>query len=93
MTLGMSDLVQRARQQLHDLTGLELGTTVSAQKADGRWRVRVEVVEKNSIPDSQDVLAIYELTVDEDGNVQDFTRTGMRKRMDLLVADAVESEV
>ncbi len=93
MTLGMSDLVQRARQQLQSLTGLELGTTVSARKDKDGWRVEVEVVEKKSIPDSQDVLAVYELTVDEDGSVQDFTRVGMRKRMDLLVADGVESEV
>ena len=93
MAIGMSDLVQRARQELQALTGLELGTTVSARNDKGGWRVEVEVVEKKSIPDSQDVLAIYELTMNEDGNVQDFTRIGMRKRTDLLAAEAVESEV
>ena len=93
MTAGMDDLIGKGRRQLQAMTGLELGSTVSAQRADGRWRVQVEAVEKKSIPDSQDVLAIYELTLDEDGNVQDFSRTGMRRRMDLLVAGGVESEV
>ena len=93
MTIGMSDVVQRARQELQALTGLELGTTVSARNEKGGWRVEVEVVEKKSIPDSQDVLAVYELTMAEDGNVQDFTRIGMRKRADLLVAEGAGSEV
>ena len=37
-------------------------STVSAGKDESGWSVRVEVVEKKSLPDSQDILATYELS-------------------------------
>ena len=49
------------------MTGLEMGSTLSARKDDTVWHVQVEAVEKKSLPDSQDILATYELTLDEGG--------------------------
>jgi len=92
MSAAIPELIRKAREQLHELTGLELASTVSARKDEGRWCVRVEVVEKRSIPDSQDILAIYEVTVDDDGNVADFTRIGMRRRNDVLEFAGAEHE-
>ena len=88
MTMALLDLVTRAREQLHDLTGLKVGSTVSVRKDKSGWCVQVEVVEKNSIPDSQDILATYELTVDDEGYVQDFTRVGMRRRAEVVAMTA-----
>ena len=39
------------------MTGLEMGSTLSARKDDTVWHVQVEAVEKKSLPDSQDILA------------------------------------
>ena len=93
MTVAMPELIQKAREQLTELTGLELGSTLSARKDDNVWRVQVEVIEKKSIPDSQDLLATYALTMDKDANVVDFERLGMRKRGDAMVVPGAESEV
>lgn len=82
MAVAMGQLIQKAREQLGDMTGLELGSTLLARKDDDGWHVQVEAVEKKSLPDSQDILAIYDLTLDEDANVLDFNRSGMRKRGD-----------
>ena len=91
MTMALSNLVKKAREQLGELTGLNVGSTVSVQKADSGWYVQVEVVEKESLPSSQDILATYELAIDEDGNVQNFSRIGLRKRSDVTSAAAAES--
>jgi len=90
--MAMPQLIQKAREQLTELTGLELGSTISASKEDNTWKAQIEVVEKKSLPDSQDILATYELTMDGDAKVIDFARVGMRKRIDVMVPDT-EGEV
>ena len=92
MTIALLDLVKRAREQLHDLTGLKVGSMVSVRKGESGWCVQVEVVEKNSIPDSQDILATYELSVDDEGNVQNFTRVGMRRRAEVALTAGADAE-
>lgn len=93
MEASLPDLVQKARTQLADLTGLELGTTVSIARAEKGWALQVEVVEKRSIPDSQDILATYELSVDGGGHVHGVQRIGMRKRMDVEAGAAANGEI
>ena len=92
MTMALLDLVKKAREQLRELTGLKLGSTVSVRKGESNWCVQVEVVEKNSIPDSQDILATYELSVDDEGNVQNFTRVGMRRRAEVALTAGADAE-
>jgi len=82
MAMALTGLIEQAREQLSQMTGLSLGSTVSVGKEDGQWRLRIEVVEKKSLLDSQDLLATYDLAVDADGRVLDFSRVGMRRRMD-----------
>ena len=88
MAMTLVERIEQARRQLGQLTGLELGSTVSVRKDEDRWKLRVEVVEKKSMPDSQDLLATYDLAVDEAGQVVDFSRIGMRRRMDPVAAAA-----
>jgi len=93
MTIGLPNLIKKARQQLGELTGLEVASTVSVRKDELNWNVQVEVVEKRSIPPSQDILATYELVIDESGDVQNFSRIGMRRRMDVSASVGAESGV
>lgn len=86
MAVAMAQLIQTARSELQTLTGLELGGTVSARKDAAGWHVQVEAVAKRSIPDSQDILAIYDVALDLEANVLDFSRIGMRKRSDVSAA-------
>ena len=86
MTMALPSVVKKARQQLGELTGLDVCSTILARKDESGWCVQVEVVEKKSIPDSQDILAMYELALDEEGNLLNFTRVGMRRRMDVAAS-------
>jgi hypothetical protein len=84
--MALPNVVKKARQQLGEVTGLDVCSTVSAREDESGWCVQVEVVEKKSLPDSQDILAMYELALDEEGNLLNFTRVGMRRRMDVAAS-------
>ncbi len=82
MVLGMGEIVRRARSELNALTGLDISSTIRAEKDGDEWLVALEVVEKHSIPESMDILAAYETRMDGEGNMLDFHRTRMRRRID-----------
>lgn len=88
MGLGMGEIVRRARSELNALTGLDISSTIKAEKQGDAWLVSLEVVEKHSIPESMDILAAYETRMDGEGNMLEFRRTGMRRRV-----DTAESEI
>ena len=82
MASSIGKVIQKARADLNSLTGLEVASTVSAEKEEEGWLVTLEVIEKHSIPEGMDILASYETRLDADGNIQEFRRTRMRKRID-----------
>jgi len=89
MAASMQQIIEKAREELSKVTGLELSTTLGAVKEEKGWKVTLEMVEKHSIPDQMDILAVYEVIVDNNGNVIEFNRTRLRKRVDTEVV-AVE---
>ena len=82
MAIGMSQIVKNARSELNALTGLEVSSTIEVAREDDEWRVALEVVEKHSIPEGMDILAAYETRLGGEGNMLEFRRTGMRRRID-----------
>ncbi len=84
MANGMMDLISKAKSDLSKLTGLAPSSLVATAKTDNGWQIAVEMVEKRSIPDGMDLLATYEAKLDEQGNILEFNRKGMRKRMEAV---------
>lgn len=84
MTMNITDVILKARKELNKLTGLELATTLKTNKDEKGWHVLVEMIEKHSIPDSMDILAAYEAILDDSGNLLEFNRQRMRKRMETV---------
>ena len=82
MALDMAAIIKKARAELSNLTGLEISSTVATQKEEDGWMVTMEVIEKHSIPDGMDILAIYDTRLDNEGNMLEFKRVRMRKRID-----------
>ena len=70
------EIVRTARRQLAELTGRSTEGVLGFEQTDDGWRVTVEVVELPRIPSSTDVLAAYEVLVDESGNVRNWHRAG-----------------
>jgi len=82
MAMTVSELIERAREEMSKITKLELSTTVGAAKDEKGWRVSLELVEKHSVPDQMDILATYDVRLDDDGNLLEFNRARLRKRID-----------
>jgi hypothetical protein len=68
-------MVERARRQLRELRGADAESVSSIRRTSDGWRVGLEVVELHRIPESTDVLATFEVTLDGDGNLLTFERT------------------
>ena len=64
-----SRALQQARQHLRGLTGLEPESVSGVTSDDGRWKVRFEVVELQRVPSTTDVIASYEVELDENGDL------------------------
>jgi len=53
------------------------------QPRDDRWTVGVEVVETRRIPDSTDILAVYEVELDAEGELLAYRRVKRYSRCQL----------
>ena len=77
-----------AQEVIGKLTELEFDGVRGLSKDNGKWLVTVELIERKSIPDSQDLLGGYELTLDEEeGNVLGFERKTLHKRGDTEIKE------
>jgi hypothetical protein len=70
---GMT-IAAEAAQQLVELTGRDVEGVTALERTDDGWLVEVEVLEVRRIPDTTDVLGTYELTLDEDGEIDGYRR-------------------
>ncbi|WP_433469865.1 gas vesicle protein GvpO [Spirillospora sp. CA-142024] len=73
--LSASKAAERAVEHVTALTGRSAESVVGVERAgEDAWRVAVEVVETHRIPDSADILAVYDTEVDADGELVAFRR-------------------
>ncbi len=84
MPLSMTEVARRAKEQLAQLTGLETGTVTSLSHSEDGWHVVADVVELKRIPNSNDILATYAMTLDEKGNLTSYERTRRYSRNQLF---------
>jgi hypothetical protein len=80
--LTMMQVIDNTTRQLGMLK-LKVSALTSVARADAGWRVTAEVLERRSVPDTSDLLGVYELQLDEAGNLLRYERTHMRRRADL----------
>ena len=82
MALTVAQAVQRARGELAQLAGQPVAGVVSCVQDGEGWRVTLETLERRAIPDSQDLLAAYEVRLDAEGAAVKFQRLRSRRRGD-----------
>jgi hypothetical protein len=63
-----------AAEELLELTGKAVEGITGLERTDDGWTIQVEVVEMRRIPDTTDVLALYEVETDSRGNLQGYRR-------------------
>ncbi len=65
---------------------------ISINKKGEEWEVLAEVLERRAVPDTQDILSIYEFKLTSDLDLTGLKRIGLRRRADLGVEEGYEME-
>lgn len=80
MFISPADIVERARRQLETLTGLPADTVSRFDRGETGWTLGVDMIEHRSIPRTNDLIAAFEVLLDESGNLVRWRRTGRHLR-------------
>ncbi len=78
--MQLMQVTERAKSQLAAATNLEPLLVSGADRADGGWRLTVEMVELQRIPEAQDVIGAYEVLLNDEGDLLKWHRTALRRR-------------
>ena len=71
---NLGDVLAGAMQTFGELTRLPVESVSRIEPVDGGWQVNFEVVELERIPHLTDVLASYEVDIDEEGGLRAWRR-------------------
>ncbi|MEN6383025.1 MAG: gas vesicle protein GvpO [Rectinema sp.] len=77
-----NEVIQKAKEQFTQLSRIPVDGIIGLTKSDEGWKVTLEGLERKSIPDTMDVLGLYEVRLDSDANIVSFERRKLRKRGD-----------
>jgi hypothetical protein len=67
-------LLDAAREQVAEVTGRPVEGISGLRRDDDGWVIDVEVRELERVPNTMDLLASYQVTLSEDGDVVGFER-------------------
>jgi hypothetical protein len=74
------EIVRRAQEDFARLSKIPVHGIIGLSKVDEGWVVSLEALERRGIPDTMDVLGLYEVRLDSEGNLLSFDRKRLRKR-------------
>ena len=86
----IQEILGRANQAAEAMLNKRLDSIISLNKDPEGWMAEVEVLERKSVPDTQDILGRYEMKFDPDGELLGYKRIMLRRRADM---EMVEEEV
>lgn len=81
--IALGEVIAHMKAAFLDVVNLELSSVTAVTQTDEGWTVVVEVVERKAIPDTLDLLGVYEVRLNHDGILTGYERTRMRRRVDL----------
>jgi hypothetical protein len=82
--MEVKEISERAKKELKAVMGLEVSSITGVSRVkDDEWQITVELIERKAIPDTQDLLGLYEVRLDNDGHLISFDRKKVRHRMNV----------
>jgi hypothetical protein len=83
-TIDFGVAQDRAKEAAAELLGHEFEGMIQVEAAtDSGWRTVVEMLERSAVPDTQDIIGRYEITLDETGNVTGYELLERYRRGDM----------
>lgn len=70
-----AQVAAQAQEHIAALTSKPVVGVISVEPHDEGWLVQVEVLEDRRVPQSSDMLAVYEAELDEEGDLMAYRRT------------------
>ena len=86
----IQEILGKANQAAETMLKKKLDSVISLNKDAEGWVAEIEVLERKSVPDTQDILGRYEMRFDLDGELLGYKRIMLRRRSDM---EMVEEEV
>ena len=85
--MNIKDVLEQAKSQLSEATGLKPITIAEIFKDERGWHVFLDMLEMSRIPTATDVLGEYEVILDSDGKMLSFDRKRTRLRGQIVERD------
>jgi len=74
------EAIKKVEENFARLSKMPVAGVVGLSKTEEGWVVLLEALERRAIPDTMDILGLYEVRLDNDGNLLGFERKRLRKR-------------
>lgn len=79
--VGLEEMMIKGSQRLTNLIGLKLLAVIEVGRSEENgWIMKLEYVEREGIPNTMDLIGLYEAGFDQYGHLLNYTRLDMRKR-------------
>jgi hypothetical protein len=78
--MNANEVAEKAQQEFVRLGKKPADGLAGLSKTEEGWAVLLEAIERKAIPDTMDILGLYELHLDNEGNLLDLARKKLRKR-------------
>ena len=86
----IQEILEKASIAAGFMLNKEIDSIISMNKCQEGWVAEVEVLERKSVPDTQDILGRYEFKFDDGGELLGYKRIMLRRRSDM---EMVQEEV
>ncbi|OGO23520.1 MAG: hypothetical protein A2Z28_05310 [Chloroflexi bacterium RBG_16_51_9] len=78
--MNANQVVEKARKEFIGLGKKPADGITGLSKTTEGWTISLEALERKAIPDTMDVLGLYELRLDDEGHLLGLDRKKLRKR-------------
>jgi len=79
--ITLEEMISTGSKKLADLIGLKLLAVIGINRQDeSDWSIKLEFIEREGIPNTMDLIGLYEAVYDQNGQLLNYTRLDMRKR-------------
>ena len=78
--MNANEIIEKAREEFVGLGKTPADGITGLSKTEEGWTILMEALERKAIPDTMDVLGLYELRLDNEGNLLGLDRKKLRKR-------------
>ena len=78
--MNADQIIKKAQEDYSKASKTQVDGVTGVSKTEEGWIVTLEALERRAIPDTMDILGLYEVRIDDQGNLLSFERKKLRKR-------------